>query len=204
VPGPICYQDSHDAFYDTLLMNSSPTVTTLLRDWRSGDKRALEELTPLIYDDLRRIAARHLQSERSGHTLQATALVNEAFVRLAEADLSFQDRAHFFSVAARTMRHILTDYGRARRSQKRGGGMSPVTLHEDFVADSNGRDIVDIDDALTKLAEIDARKSDVLVLHYFGGMTFDETAEALGISAATVDRDLRLAKAWLANELKDN
>lgn len=185
-------------------MSSAPTVTTLLRDWRSGDKRALDELTPLIYDDLRRIAARHLQSERSGHTLQATALVNEAFVRLAEADLSFQDRAHFFSVAARTMRHILTDYGRARRSQKRGGGVSPVTLHEGFIADDVDTDIVDIDDALTKLAEIDERKSDVLVLHYFGGMTFDETAEALNISAATVDRDLRLAKAWLANELKDN
>ncbi|HNP62828.1 MAG TPA: sigma-70 family RNA polymerase sigma factor [Woeseiaceae bacterium] len=185
-------------------MNSSPTVTTLLRDWRSGDRRALDELTPLIYDDLRRIAARHLKSERSGHTLQATALVNEAFVRLADADLSFQDRAHFFSVAARTMRHILTDYGRARRSQKRGGGASPVTLHEDFVAGAEETDIVDIDDALTRLAEIDARKSDVLVLHYFGGMTFDETAEALNISAATVDRDLRLAKAWLANELKDD
>tara|TARA_R110000782_G_scaffold28147_6_gene70734 strand:- start:759 stop:1316 length:558 start_codon:yes stop_codon:yes gene_type:complete len=185
-------------------MSSSSTVTTLLRDWRSGDRQALDELTPLIYDDLRRIAARHLNSERSGHTLQATALVNEAFVRLAEADLSFQDRAHFFAVAARTMRHILTDYGRARRSQKRGGGASPVTLHEDFVADVEGTDIVDIDDALTRLADIDVRKSDVLVMHYFGGMTFDETAEALNISAATVDRDLRLAKAWLANELKDH
>ena len=185
-------------------MSTSATVTTLLRDWRSGDKRALEELTPLIYDDLRRVAARHLQSERSGHTLQATALVNEAFVRLAEADLSFQDRAHFFSVAARTMRHILTDYGRARRSQKRGGGVSPVTLHEDYVGGGSDTDIVDIDDALTKLAEIDARKSDILVLHFFGGMTFKETAEALGISTATVDRDLRFAKAWLANELKDN
>ncbi len=185
-------------------MSTSATVTTLLRDWRSGDKRALEELTPLIYDDLRRVAARHLQSERSGHTLQATALVNEAFVRLAEADLSFQDRAHFFSVAARTMRHILTDYGRARRAQKRGGGVSPVTLHEDCVAGGGDTDIVDIDDALTRLAEIDARKSDILVLHFFGGMTFEETAEALGISPATVDRDLRFAKAWLANELKDN
>lgn len=185
-------------------MSSSPTVTTLLRDWRSGDKAALDQLAPLIYDDLRRIAARHLQSERSGHTLQATALVNEVFVRLAEADLGFQDRAHFFSVAARTMRRILTDYGRARRSQKRGGGVSPVTLHEDLVAASTTTDIEDIDDALTKLAEIDARKSDILVLHFFGGMTFDETAEALNISAATVDRDLRLAKAWLANELKDN
>lgn len=185
-------------------MSSSPTVTTLLRDWRSGDKEALDELVPLIYDDLRRIAARHLQSERPGHTLQATALVNEAFARLVEADLEFHDRAHFLSIAARTMRRILTDYGRARRSQKRGGGVSPVTLHEDIVADSTSTDIVDIDDALVKLAEIDARKSDILVLHFFGGMTYDETAEALGISTATVDRDLRLAKAWLVNELKDD
>ena len=185
-------------------MSSTPTVTTLLRNWRSGDEAALNELTPLIYDDLRRIASRHLQSERSGHTLQATALVNEAFLRLADADLDFQDRAHFLSVAARTMRRILTDYGRARRSQKRGGGQAPVTLHEELVADGKATDIVDIDDALTKFAEIDARKSDILVLHFFGGMTFDETAEALGISTATVDRDLRLAKAWMANELKDN
>jgi RNA polymerase sigma factor (TIGR02999 family) len=185
-------------------MSSSPTVTTLLRNWRSGDKAAMDELTPLIYDDLRRIAGRHLRAERSGHTLQATALVNEAFVRLADAGLEFEDRAHFLSIAARTMRRILTDYGRARRSQKRGGGQAPVTLHEELVSAGGTTDIVDVDDALTKLADLDARKSDVLVLHYFGGMTFDETAEALGISAATVDRDLRLAKAWLANELKDN
>jgi len=185
-------------------MSSTPTVTTLLRAWRSGDEAALDALTPLIYDDLRRIANRHLLSERSGHTLQATALVNEAFLRLADADFEVQDRAHYLSIAARTMRHILTDYGRARRSQKRGGGLSPITLHEELVADGMDTDIVDIDDALTKLAEIDARKSDVLVLHFFGGLTFDETAEALNISAATVDRDLRFAKAWLANELKDN
>lgn len=185
-------------------MSTTPTVTTLLRKWRSGDMAAMDELTPLIYDDLRRIAGRHLQTERSGHTLQATALVNEAFVRLADTDLEFQDRAHFLSIAARTMRRILTDYGRARRSQKRGAGQAAVTLHEDLVADGNKADIVDIDDALTKLAEIDTRKSDVLVLHFFGGMTFDETAEALSISAATVDRDLRFAKAWLANELKND
>ena len=185
-------------------MSSTPTVTTLLRAWRSGDEAALDALTPLIYDDLRRIANRHLLSERSGHTLQATALVNEAFVRLSDADLEIQDRAHYLSIAARTMRHILTDYGRARRSQKRGAGLSPITLHEELVADGRDTDIVDIDDALTKLAEIDARKSDVLILHFFGGLTFDETAEALSISAATVDRDLRFAKAWLANELKDN
>jgi len=185
-------------------MSSTPTVTTLLRAWRSGDEAALDALTPLIYEDLRRIASRHMQFERSGHTLQATALVNEAFVRLSDADLEIQDRAHFLSIAARTMRRILADYGRARRSQKRGGGVSPVTLHEDLVGDGRATDIVDIDDALTRLAEVDARKSDVLVLHFFGGLTFDETAEALGISAATVDRDLRFAKAWLANELKDN
>jgi RNA polymerase sigma factor (TIGR02999 family) len=204
VPASICYQDVTHSHTDLLAMSTSPTVTTLLRDWRSGDRSALDKLMPLIYDDLRRIAARHLQSERPGHTLQATALVNEAFVRLAEAGLSFQDRAHFLSVAARSMRHILTDYGRARRSRKRGGGVSPVTLHEDAVADGTNTDIVDIDDALTKLAEIDSRKSDILVLHFFGGMTFDETAEALGISVATVDRDLLLGKAWLANELKDH
>jgi len=185
-------------------MTSSLTVTTLLQHWRSGDKDALDQLTPLIYDDLRRIAARHLRSERPGHTLQATALVNEAYARLVEADVDFQDRAHFLSIAARTMRRILTDYGRARRSQKRGGGLSPVTLHEDLVAHSSSTDIVDIDDALAKLADIDARKSDVLVLHFFGGMTFAEIAKASDISTATVDRDLRLAKAWLVNELKDD
>lgn len=184
-------------------MTSTPTVTTLLRSWRSGDEGALNQLTPLIYDDLRRIAARHLRSERPGHTLQATALVNEAFAQLAEADVPFHDRAHFFAVAARMMRHILTDYGRARRSQKRGSGMSPVTLVEDRVADQPPTDIVDLDDALQKLSEFDERKSDILVLHFFGGMTYEETAEALKISAATVDRDLRLAKAWLANELRN-
>lgn len=183
-------------------MTSTSTVTSLLRDWRSGDSDALARLTPQIYDDLHRIAARRLRSERAAHTLQATALVNEAFVRLAESDTPFQDRAHFFAIAARTMRHILTDYGRARRAAKRGGGVSPVTLEESRIAMGTSADIVDLDDALEKLAIIDARKSDMLVLHYFGGMTYDETAAALDVSAATVDRDLRMAKAWLANELR--
>ncbi len=182
---------------------SASEVTTLLRNWRSGDAAALDELTPLIYDDLRRIAARYLRSERIGHTLQATALVNESFARLSESEPSFKDRAHFFAIAARTMRHILTDYGRARRSQKRGGGIAPITLHEERVSLPT-TDIVDIDDALNRLAEIDERKADVLVLHFFGGMTYEETAEALEVSPATVDRDLRLAKAWLANELKND
>ena len=201
---PFCYQDCPIAEIGNARMTSAITVTTLLKDWRSGDKAALEQLTPLIYDDLRSIAARHLQSERPGHTLQVTALVNEAFARLAEADVSFQDRAHFFAIAARTMRRILTDYGRARRSQKRGGGVAPVTLHEDVVGSEQATDIVILDEALDKLATIDERKSDILVLHYFGGMTYDEIAEALKVSAATVDRELRLAKAWLANEIADD
>ncbi len=185
-------------------MTANLTVTTLLQNWRSGDADALEHLTPLVYDELRRLAARQLRSERSGHTLQATALVNEAFANLAEADVPFADRAHFFALAARMMRRILTDYGRRRASQKRGGGQRALTLQEDQVGDAREIDIVELDDALERLATIDARKSDGLVLHFFGGMTYEETAEALDVSAATVDRDLRLAKAWLANELRDH
>lgn len=182
----------------------SPTVTSLLRDWRSGDAEALEELTPLVYDDLRRIAANRLRGERANHTLQATALVNEAFVRLSEGKLAFQDRAHFFAIAARMMRRILTDYGRARSSAKRGGKASNLTLHEEKIVAATDVDITDLDEALDKLGTLDERKSDILVLHYFGGMTYEETAEALEISPATVDRDLRFAKAWLANELRND
>lgn len=184
-------------------MGSVPTVTTLLQEWRCGDPEALGELAPIIYDDLRRIAAYHLKSERSGHTLQATALVNEAFLRLADADVSFADRAHFFAIAARTIRRILTDHGRARLSQKRGGGVQPLTLNEARTPEDLPVNILDLDDALEKLKELDEQKSDILVLHYFGGLTYDETAAALDLSPATIDRALRFAKAWLANELKD-
>lgn len=180
------------------------TVTTLLRDWRSGDSEAFEHLAPLVYEDLRRIAANRLRGERSGHTLQATALVNEVFVRLSDGQLDLNDRVHFFAIAARMMRRILADHGRARRSAKRGGGTPDLTLHEDQVAGSDEIDIVDLDDALEKLAAVDERKSDLLVLHYFGGLTYEEAAQALDVSAATVDRDLRFAKAWLANELRND
>lgn len=183
-------------------MTPDPTVTTLLRQWRSGDADALQQLTPLIYGDLHRIAARNLRAERPDHTLQATALVNEAFLQLAEANVEIEDRAHFLAIAARMMRRILTDYGRARRSQKRGGGVTPVTLIEDRVADLPATDIVDLDEALDALSTFDERKADILVLHYYGGMTYGETAIALSISEATVDRHLRLAKAWLATELQ--
>ncbi len=185
-------------------MSSAPTVTTLLHDWRSGDSNALDRLTPLVYDELRRIASRYMATERPGHTLQATALVNEAWARMADSDVPWQDRAHFFAVAARTMRRILTDHARARNAAKRGGGKAAVTLHDDQVGIDSDRRMVEIDDALTRLSDIDSRKSDILVLHFFGGLTYDETAEVLGVSAATVHRDLRLGKAWLAHELQNN
>lgn len=185
-------------------MAEPSSLTTLLHHWKAGDQSALDELTPMIYDDLRRIARRHLRSERKGHTLQATALVNEAFVRLLGSDVELQDRAHFFAVAARLMRRILADYGRAHNSQKRGGGVAAVTLHDDRISVDEPMEIAEVDAAIDKLSSFDPRKSDILVLHFFGGMTYDETAEALGISAATVDRDLRLAKAWLAHELAND
>ncbi len=181
----------------------SSTVTSLLRDWRSGDVEALDELTPLVFDDLRRIAANRLRGERAGHTLQATALVNEAFLRLSEGKLAFEDRAHFFAIAARMIRRILTDYARARNSAKRGGNARHETLHEGRVAAPGDGRLLELDEALCKLAKLDPRKCDALELHYFGGMTYDEIATALDVSAATVDRDLRFAKAWLAHELRD-
>jgi RNA polymerase sigma factor (TIGR02999 family) len=184
-------------------MAAAHAVTKLLGDWRAGDKGALDELTPLVYGELRRLAKRHMRSERANHTLQTTGLVNEAFIRMAGMDVPWADRAHFYAVAARLMRRILVDYAKARRSDKRGGDDRPSTLEEVGIAASDAppADILAIDEALARLAQIDARKCDVVVLHFFGGMTYDETAEALGISPATVHRDLRLGRAWLLNEL---
>lgn len=184
-------------------MAATRAVTEILGDWRSGDDAALDELTPLVYDELRRLANRYMLAERPGHTLQATGLVNEAFVRLIGMDVPWQDRAHFFAVAARLMRRILIDYAKAHRSNKRGAGATPSTLDEGRVADEKSTlgEMLEIDEALSRLAKIDTRKSDIVVLHFFGGLTYDETAEALGISPATVHRELRLGKAWLHNEL---
>lgn len=177
-------------------------VTRLLGAWRSGDRAALEQLTPLVYDELRHLARRYLRGERADHTLQATALVNEAFLRLAGSDVPWQDRAHFFAVAARTMRRILIDHAKARRSAKRGGGAHRTSLDElKTPGDPAAVDILEVDEALTRLADIDERKADILVLHFFGGLTYEETAEAVGISPATVDRQLRLGKAWLFTAL---
>jgi RNA polymerase sigma factor (TIGR02999 family) len=186
-------------------MAAAHAVTKLLGDWRAGDKGALEELTPLVYDELRRLAKRHMRSERADHTLQTTGLVNEAFIRMAGMDVPWADRAHFYAVAARLMRRILVDYAKAHRSDKRGGGERPSTLEEVLIAAPGAppADILAIDEALVRLAAMDARKCDVVILHFFGGLTYDETAEALGISPATVHRDLRLGRAWLLHELAD-
>ncbi len=187
-------------------MPSSSAVTQLLGDWRSGDADALDKLTPLVYEELRRLAHHYMRSERSDHTLQATGLVNEAFVHLAGMEVAWKDRVHFFAIAARLMRRILVDYAKARGSLKRGKGIVADTLRDEVTPDPTAAnvDIIELDDALNRLAEIDARKCDVVVLHYFGGLNYDEVAQSLEISAATVHRELRFAKAWLANECKND
>lgn len=178
------------------------SVTALLTRWRGGDEAALAELLPLVYDELRRIAGAFMRSERPDHTIQATALVHEAFSRLVEMDVAWQDRAHFMSIAARAMRRILVDYARSRASAKRGGKERKVPLDEALQVSAGSEEVfVDLDAALSRLAEIDERKSRVVELRYFGGLTDAEIAEVIGVSVPTVERDLRQAKAWLYREL---
>ena len=178
------------------------TATLLLQAWRGGDRAALDRLLPVVYDELSRLARGALRGERPDHTLQTRGLVHEAYLRLLDADVPFQDRAHFMAVAARTMRRVLVDHARARRRDKRGGGAARVDLDRiDLAAPEAGLDVLDLHDALERLAAFDSRKSSIVELHYFGGLSYDETAEAIGVSAATVDRELRLAKAWLRVEM---
>jgi len=177
-------------------------VTRLLVEWRGGRDSALHELTPMVHAELRRIAAGYMRHEAAGHTLQPTAVVNEAFLKLVGAEVEWRDRVHFRAVAAQIMRRLLVDHARAKRREKRGGAATLMTLNEEVVgADDPQVEVMDLDLALKKLAEVDERKSRVVELHFFGGLTYDELAEALEISAATVDRELRLAKAWLHREL---
>ena len=175
----------------------------MLRTWRSGDETAFDRLIPLVERELHRIARRCMAGERAGHTLQPTALVNEAYLRLVDLqDVDWQDRAHFLAMVARLMRRILVDAARAKRYQKRGGGAIKVTLHDNLlVADGTQADLVTLDEALATLAKIDERRSQVIELRFFGGLTVEETAVALRVSPDTVMRDSRLAKAWLAREL---
>jgi RNA polymerase sigma factor (TIGR02999 family) len=198
-------------------------VTQLLASWRGGDKAALGELTGLVYQELRSLAQRHLRRERSNHTIQRTALVNEAFVRLVnQQSVDWQSRAHFFGLASNLMRRILVDHARARLASKRGGGVDAVSLDEivnpsdsDTTGHPNGpryaepgqvdgetdEDVAAIDEALTRLAALDERQAKIVEMRYFGGLTIEETAAAIGISDATVKREWTLARAWLRREL---
>jgi RNA polymerase sigma-70 factor (ECF subfamily) len=186
-------------------MTSLPSaeVTRLLRAWGDGDKQALERLTPVVYDELRRMARHYLRGERDGHTLQTTALVNEAYLRLVDvAGVNWQDRAHFFAVSAQMMRRILVDAARARGSHKRGSATPHVNLDDvPDVGTGRATELVALDDALNALADFDPRKAKVIELRFFGGLSVEETAEVLKISPQSVMRDWKLAKAWLMREL---
>ncbi len=185
-------------------MQDANSVTQMLQDWRAGNQSALERLTPVVYATLRRLARRHMQGERSGHTLQTTALVNEAYLKLIGMDVDWQDRVHFYRLAATVMRRYLVDHARAKQRDKRGGAFEHVSLHEELLGDAGEAvDVLALDEALTRLAEFDERKARTVELHFFAGLTYDETARALDISPATVDRELRLAKAWLYRELSE-
>ena len=178
-------------------------VTHLLTRWSQGDDAALAELTPFVYGELRRLAHRQMNAERTDHTLQTTALVNEAYLRLTDqTNPRWQNRAHFFAVAARAMRQILVSYARSQRSQKRGGGAIKIELDEaTLVSPEESKEIVDLHEALETLAALDSRKAQVVELKYFGGLNYDEMAEVLKISRVTVRRDWEFAKLWLYTEL---
>jgi RNA polymerase sigma factor (TIGR02999 family) len=178
------------------------SITRLLQDWSGGDKQALDTLMPLIYDQLRKIASSCLRAEAGNHTLQPTALVNEAYLRLVNAEIPVQDRLHFYKIAARMLRRILVDHARAAKRKKRGDGIDKVTLNEELFANPQPAwDILVLDMAMANLALHDQRKCDVIELLFFGGLTYDEVASALDISPATVHRELKMAKAYLQREL---
>ena len=182
---------------------SKAKITALLQEWQDGDRSALEKTLPFLHAELRRLAKQHMRREKAGHTLQATALVNEAYLRLVDVELDFADRAHFLALASKVMRRFLVDHARAGQRQKRGAGRKRLTLDESvFLTDADDLDLVDLDAALNKLAEFDARLANSVELIYFGGLTTSEAAAALGISRVTLNKDLKLARAWLYNELK--
>jgi RNA polymerase sigma factor (TIGR02999 family) len=183
-------------------MEDSAEIGQLLEAWRGGDRAAYDRLFPLVYAELHRLARGKLRRESPGHSLQPTLLVHEVYMRLAGAGIELQDRTHFLSVAARVMRRILVDVARLRRAQKRGGGDLRVTLSPELAASSpDPVDVLTLNAALLRLQDLDPRQADVVELSYFGGLTHPEIGEMLGISPATVDRDLRHARAWLKREL---
>jgi RNA polymerase sigma factor (TIGR02999 family) len=179
------------------------SFTQLLTDWRSGHPQALDRLTPLVYEELRRLARKYMRGERGSHTLQATAVVHEAFLRLIQANVALQDRSHFFALASRLMRRVLVDHAKSRSRMKRNAG-----IREPGFADTPASsvaipdfDVVELDDALESLLQLEPRLAQAVELHYFGGLTYDQIAVAAGVSTATVHRDIRLARAWLLTEI---
>jgi RNA polymerase sigma factor (TIGR02999 family) len=185
--------------------DSAGEITQLLQGWRSGDRRSLDALLPIVYNELRRLAHYQLRQERPDHTLQSAALVHEAYVRLVGLNPpQWESRSHFFAIAAQQMRQILVDYARRRRAEKRGGGEETVSLEDTSELSSKKTrdlDVVALDDALNALAQVDERKARVVELRFFGGLTFEETAEVLKVSAVTVSRDWSTARAWLHREM---
>jgi RNA polymerase sigma factor (TIGR02999 family) len=184
-------------------MTKNEEATQLLKKAQNGDRESLDRLLPVIYDELRRVAANQLQKERADHTLQATALVHEAYLRLLEQrEVDWQNRAHFFSIAAEMMRRILVNYAVQRNAQKRGDGAARLSLEEaGSFSDEKDFDLISLDDALKQLAEYDETQAKIVELRFFGGLTIEETAEVLGISDSTVKREWRMAKAWLKANL---
>jgi len=185
---------------------TSSNVTQLLYDWRNGNQDALNQLMPLVYDELRGLAKRYMKRERSSHTLQTNALVNEAYLRLVnQQTVDWQNRAHFFAIAAQVMRHLLVDHARSKQYAKRGGGSQQVTLEENVASvDGQSVELLALHEALERLAEIDERKSRIVELRYFGGLSSEETAEVLNVSEITVKREWAKAKAWLFRELSSS
>jgi RNA polymerase sigma factor (TIGR02999 family) len=179
-------------------------VTMLLMRWKQGQPEAFQQLLPLVYQELRRLAHGHLQRERAGHTLQPTALIHEAYLRLARQHTpDWQNRQHFFGIASRLMRQILVEYARAHATAKRGGGAETVSIEEAMACpQERARELIALDDALTALAQFDERKAHIIELRYFGGMNLEETAAALALSPTTINHETRLARAWLLRELR--
>jgi RNA polymerase sigma factor (TIGR02999 family) len=186
---------------DKTAMQVPANFTQLLTDWRSGRPEALERLTPLVYEELRRLARSYMRTERGGHTLQATAVVHEAFLRLVQANVALHDRTHFFALASRLMRRVLVDHAKSRSRLKRNAGERVLGTTRTHAAPAENFDVVALDDALQSLMQLEPRLAQVIELHYFGGLTYDQIAVAAGISTATVHRDLRLARAWLLTEI---
>jgi len=186
------------------MSSSEEEVTALLRRWRDGDEAALNKLTPLVYDELHRLAHKYIRRERPGHTLQTTALVNEAYVRLVDQNsVDWQNRAHFFGVAAQVMRHILVDYARQQTAVKRGGGVERFNLDEGLIiSKESAAELVALDEALKALSNLYPRRSKVVELRYFGGLNNKEASEILNVSETTIERDWRFARAWLFREMR--